>query len=380
VLISIEMTSLREYVIEEIKSIVMNQLDISNEEIWVTVTHTFSVPHTRSEEALAKGDMKVIEQNKLLCQSIYDAVSKAVGQLEARLEPVKIGFGNAFSTVNVNRDVETAAGWWLGANDMGISDHCVPIIKIENSSGKVLGILYSFDVQSSIMEGAKNDAGVLEITSDLVGMTSQTIEQQINGSVALFLLGTAGDQAPLFKASHNLVNVNGNIMIENVNLNGYVLENALGKKLADSVLHASLRINCTTILGNLLHNESQITLPGQLLPTNMHDLQPTRNYQFKVAPPVTQPIKILAFGNMVFVAVQPELSSLTGMAIKKASPFPFTMVMTMVDGLAKYLVDQSGYDRMTYEAMNSMFASGAAEKMAEKIIRSLHTIWKERMQ
>ena len=38
------------------------------------------------------------------------------------LRPAKIGFGSGFSSVNVNRDVLTANGWWLAPVDAGPSN------------------------------------------------------------------------------------------------------------------------------------------------------------------------------------------------------------------------------------------------------------------
>ena len=41
--------------------------------------------------------------------------------------------------------------------------------------------------------------------------------------------------------------------------------------------------------------------------------------------------------------------------------------MTMVNGAAKYMADAENYDRIMYEAMNSMFAKGSSEIVAAKI-------------
>ena len=60
-------------------------------------------------------------------------------------------------------------------------------------------------------------------------------------------------------------------------------------------------------------------------------------------------IEIIYFGYIAIIAVQPELSSVTAMDIRKQSHFP----LTMVNGGMKYMPDQISYDCMTYEAMNS---------------------------
>jgi hypothetical protein len=43
-------------------------------------------------------------------------------------------------------------------------------------------------------------------------------------------------------------------------------------------------------------------------------------------------------------------------------------VLTMVNGAQKYLPSAEAYDRITYEAMNSGFARGADEMLAQAIL------------
>jgi neutral ceramidase len=45
--------------------------------------------------------------------------------------------------------------------------------------------------------------------------------------------------------------------------------------------------------------------------------------------------------------------------------------MTMVNGAAKYLPDERSYQRITYEAMASHYARGAAELVAAGILSFL---------
>ena len=49
-----------------------------------------------------------------------------------------------------------------------------------------------------------------------------------------------------------------------------------------------------------------------------------------------------------------ELSAITGAAIRARSPFPHTLVVTMVNGAAKYMPDAAAYRDITCEAMNRL--------------------------
>ncbi|MCX4405599.1 MULTISPECIES: hypothetical protein [unclassified Streptomyces] len=72
--------------------------------------------------------------------------------------------------------------------------------------------------------------------------------------------------------------------------------------------------------------------------------------------------------------MQAKLNARTGLDIRAASPFPATCVVTMTNGSAKYWADAMSYDRITYEAMNSRYARGAAAKVAERISELLRSL------
>jgi hypothetical protein len=76
-------------------------------------------------------------------------------------------------------------------------------------------------------------------------------------------------------------------------------------------------------------------------------------------------------GDIAVVGLAPELNADIGIKIKAASPFAHTIVVTMVDGSAKYLPNIENYDRKTSEALGSRYARGSAEIVAEQIVTSL---------
>jgi hypothetical protein len=46
----------------------------------------------------------------------------------------------------------------------------------------------------------------------------------------------------------------------------------------------------------------------------------------------------------------------------------------MVNGGAKYMADAASYDRITYAAMNSRYARGSAETVANTVLALLSTL------
>ena len=75
----------------------------------------------------------------------------------------------------------------------------------------------------------------------------------------------------------------------------------------------------------------------------------------------------VVIGDIALVGLQAELAASVGAQIKAKSPFAHTIVVTMVDGGAKYMPDAGSYERFTYAARNSRYARGAAELAASGI-------------
>jgi hypothetical protein len=82
----------------------------------------------------------------------------------------------------------------------------------------------------------------------------------------------------------------------------------------------------------------------------------------------------MQIGSIALVGLQAELSSRTGLDIKERSPFDRTVVMTMVNGGAKYMAEAESYDKITYAAMNSRYAKGTAEFVSANILQVLETL------
>lgn len=363
-LISLEMTSLREYAIDEIKELVWQETGVDKKHIFITVTHSFSSPHTRSKEAIAHMDKDVLNCYLTYYESILNAVLETVRKAKKKQE-VNIGIQTGFCSVNVNRDMNTKLGWVLGADDLGSCDKTVQVIRFDDQQGKPIGLLYSYDMQSSVMDHSRIRDGY-EITSDLIGTCSAYVEEYMD-CIAMFALGGAGDQAPVFKACHNLLDKQGEIIIEDIGEDGYILMNALGKKLAYAVLSCANKITSKPWKA-LYHKAYEDSYAGQRVgpQTSLK-----KDIVFIKDEAHTQSMDLLVFEDIAIVMVKPELSSSTAMMIKKKSPFHHTLVWTMVNGGAKYMPDQLAYDRITYEALHSMFAKGAAEELAEHAIAYL---------
>lgn len=347
-LISFELTSIQEYEIKNLKKMIHDYSHIPERNIWITVTHTFSTPHVRSMEAIQ--DKIICKQNQIFVEALETACLQACKCALENYVPVKVYVLSGESDINVNRDIETESGWWIGKNENRYSSNKIQGIKLVDAQEKVMATLFNYDIRSSILENAAED-GKRYVSSDLLGFTCRKIEEY--GGIAIFLIGGAADQTPKESADSYS---QGKSMIE-----------YLGIKLAQDIQHADKReIHINTIECK----EQTITCIGQKK-QDFHLLSPTRSYQFEKDIPHETTIQYLRFDDVVWIGLKPEISSQMAEQLRTTSPFPYTFVVTMVNGGDKYMPLEEAYDCVMYEAMNSPFYKGSGEKVMKIIIHTL---------
>ena len=369
-IVVVEMTSLAEESVDELRGIVADAAAMDVSQIIVSASHTFSVPHLVPRSSQGTADEP---KNSMLADTLADATrAAAVAAVEAR-RPARVRAGRGYSRVAVNRDVETEGGWWLGADDGGTSDPEVEVVRIEDLEGRPIAVLFNYGVQSSVMNESFEDDGSRLVTADLAGAAARHIERQYaDDVVALFIIGAAGDQAPYLSSNRYSLDAQRRLSRRDGGSSGHLLVELLGERLGAAVVRIiengcdegsdTVSVSCTA---------HEVTVPAQIAPASFRDLAPTRDYQFGSDGNRPVPFWILVLGEIRVIGLQAELSASSGILIKQRFPAVHTLVATMVNGAAKYLPDASAYQRMTYEAMSARYAAGAAEFVAGRIIEAL---------
>lgn len=339
-LLSAEETSLRDDA--AIREAAAAAVGCAPEAVWVSVTHTFSAPHVRTPEHLP--DDAARERNELFARRLVETTRSACEQAVAALEPARFAVAHGRCSINVNRDVETDEGWWLGTNPEGFSDHTLRALQVTAAEGgRTIAVVYSADVQSSVVQGVQDADGRVLVSGDLAGTASRLLEEDGLG-VAIFLTGAAADQAPRVRGAGALPE--------------------LGSILAAEVASALLQAEPLPVRSVGLERH-ELSLPGQRR-ADFASLAPTRVYQFEEAAPERTTIHLARLGELCVAGIQPEVESRLGWRLREAVATPFELV-TLVNGAQKYLPLERAYDRITYEAMNSGFARGAAERLEDAI-------------
>lgn len=352
-LVSVELTSIPAETIGELKKVAAAAAELEPDNVWICATHTFSAPHM-----LPKASVTTIEDARIyevLQTAVHAALHEAAMAAALTLTPAEAGAAKGQCHININRNASTERGWWLGRNEEGPSVKDVNILSFNRlDNQEPIAVLFNYDVQSSIMDGSFISPGKKLITGDLAGEAARCIEGEYSAEmVAAFFTGCAGDQAPLFKACADGVDIREE---------GFVLVQQLGQYLGKTVVERSRQITeYTKDLAVSVWKRTAVC-PEQEMLRSTRELRPETQYSYHpTGQSVEVPIEAVKIGEYLLIGTQPELNSGYGAYLKSMSPFAHVVVMTMVNGGAKYLPEEEDYTRITYTAMNTRLGRGSSE-------------------
>lgn len=334
VLVSLELPSVRDDEVERLRRGLAALAATSPERVWVSVTHTLSAPHTRSDAALADPD--VARRDALLRGRLEAAAEVATSSALAGLAPCLVGSGTTSAPLTVNRDLHVGEGWTSGAEPGRHSDHTLTAVRIDGRDGAPVAVLYGYDLRSSVTDGIDPERRL--VSADCTGAASRAVEEAWGG-VALFLPGAMADQMPAPTRAPT----------------GYQASDTLGATMAEHVLGVVRR--------------STVRAPGRVEGGRTRTEVPVRTSGGSSAtsadPTAALDLELLTIGEVALLGMRPELTSVLGSRIREASSWPQTLVCTMVNGGAKYLVDDEAHDEGTRTAQASPFGRGAGTAVVD---------------
>lgn len=377
VLLDIDLTAIFEQHVEALQGILASSAHTDAAHVWICASHTFSAPHAPqigSPGPFSGNTPEEKQQGADYRNAVDAAVAQAAAAALNNLQPATFGFGRGHSDLNVSRNMPTAEGWWQGTDEQEYSDHSLGVLRFDDQNHHPIAILMNYAAEPFIMARTLIN-GSMPITSDLGGAAAAYIEGQYGeGTVAMYLVGAAGDQSPAYTALQNSVDKDGHVTTTDLGEKAWPLLEVQGKRLGAEAVQVSQHINANAQLAPLRAISASVPLDQQDRPRELSDIHPTHDYHFNVTGKASAPYFIVQLGDVALVGVQPELSAITGAYIKEKSPFKNTFVMTMVNGGAKYLPEAAAYKRITYQAMNASYGAGSAEILADHILQSLRSL------
>jgi len=349
----------------EVATRVEQELDIPAAQLLLSATHTHSVPRQNAPDYADK-----------VVQSVRDAA--------ARLQPARMAWGTGVSYININRTmVKPDTGrWGEGPNYAGPSDKTVAVLSFDTLQGDPIAVYYNYAVHAVI-------SGQLdEVSGDIPGASSRYIERALgNDAVAVWSLGAAGDQNPIFfQQTYDL----RRIRIEDYASRGEDISNtmlpggmgldrsdpevarlmeeqrqiqlSMGQMLGEEVLHvrrAGLeRPHTQVAIGGV---QRALTCPGRRRLDTGREGSPGT---YEDGDQVEFNLGLLRLGDVQLGAVNAEIFNPIAMRLKAESPYKHTMLVTLANGMANsgYVPHDAAFGYHTFEVLSSRLQQGCAEK------------------
>lgn len=112
-----------------------------------------------------------------------------IGSAVDNLQPATLSHSRARCGFAMNRRLPTANGYQNSPYPDGPVDHDVPVLRVESSDGKLLGILFGYACHNTT-------TGVMQFNADYAGFAQREIEKAHPDAIAMFVMGCGGDQNP----------------------------------------------------------------------------------------------------------------------------------------------------------------------------------------
>jgi hypothetical protein len=165
---------------------------IPRERILLNASHTHAGPsvmlsmksHYTISEAQAT---KLIAYTRRLQDECVTLATLAIG----RLQPARLSWGTGVVNFPMNRREFTERGVILGVNPRGAVDRSAPVLRIDNSEGRLLGVVFGAACHNTTF-GARDN----QVSGDFAGAAQSFVEREFPGAHALFMQGLAGDANP----------------------------------------------------------------------------------------------------------------------------------------------------------------------------------------
>ncbi len=379
--------------------------------IRLAATHTHAGPNLSAAKGPAGVDLTPqLDMIRRYRAQIVDKIVGIIIEADANLKPAHIYGGRGEGTINVNRRFRASGDDppAVGRNPDGLIDRELVVFRIDDAQGKPVAVLANYQCHGTVLAYENK-----YVSPDWPGMTRKVVEQAFPGAMCLFFQGAAGNQGPIegftgdLGVAHRLGSILGHqaaavaLATETVHreptFEGFVESTAYQAKQHWRVKgprDATLKFTRKKIdLPRRTYTQEEISAMtarvedakkklaaaeasgddwqkhqagarvrrfGDLLKKWTEPPDPT---------PVQLEVQILRIGEVAIVAMPGEQFAEVGQAIKKASPFAYTMYAGYSSGEGgDYMPTDAEYAFGGYEVERTPYGKGATDKLIRETI------------
>ncbi len=387
------------------------QTGIPARHIRLAATHTHAGPNLSAAKGPAGVDLTdQLAMIRRYREQVVDKIVGAIVEANANLRPAHVYGGRGTGTININRRVRARGDNppAVGRNPDGFIDRELVVFRIDGADGKPIAVLANFQCHGTVLAYENKYA-----SPDWPGMTRKVVEQAFPGAMCFFFQGAAGNQGPIegftgdLSVPHRLGSILGHQVaavahgVETVRreptFEGFVESTAYQAKQHWRVKgprDATLKFSSKRVdlprrqytQEEIAGMEARVARARKTVETARRGDDPWKKHQAEArlrrfgdllkkwkAPldpsPIQVDVQVLRIGEVAIVAMPGEPFGEIGVAVKKASPFAFTMFAAYSSGEGgDYLPIESEYAFGGYEVERSPYGRSAAEKLIRETI------------
>ncbi len=350
--------------------------------ISATHTHTGPVLLTGQIRYNLEGEMRRIGEQ--YARDLPARIHMAVAQAAANLQPARLHRASTKqATLTFNRRFwmkDGTIGWNPGKRNPNIVrvagpiDPEVAVLYVETIQGKPLAALVNYALHLDTVGGMRYSADYPSTLASSLGRARG------DGFFTLFTLGAAG----------NLNHIDVSTARPQ---KGHEEAARIGTVLAASVLDA-LQSMESVPAGALKASSRIVPLPlAAIAPGELETARATAATFGTPSPapflelvkasrivavaerngaPIQAEVQVFSIGrDVAWVALPGEIFTELGLAIKLASPFPWTSIVTLANDNPGYIPDRKAHAQGAYEAVSARVAPGAGELLVDAATKAL---------
>ncbi|MGW8316769.1 MAG: neutral/alkaline non-lysosomal ceramidase N-terminal domain-containing protein [Bacteroidales bacterium] len=327
---------------DEIVRDISSATGIGADHILLTAAHNHGGPSIRTyTDDIPAGNERYIQSlREKLVQVSLDAAET--------LNPVKMGVGIGYCSMNINRRAKFADGSiWLGRNQDGPCDHEVAILKFEDAQEGLVGLHVNWPCHGTA-SGQEN----YEITGDWPGAAARFLGEQLGGETVVGITaGASGDINPIYGPGDNFREIE-----------------AVGFNLAEEVMSVIPDIE-TFQEYDINSIQKTIILPGKKRGDSRFPQD-----EYEPGPDVEIRLSAMKVGNMVFAGISGEVMTEIGMEIKAKSPYTGTIIVTHCNGSSGYICTDKAFGEGGYEVQVTRLMPGAEEAVVHELTEMISAL------
>lgn len=328
--------------VEETQKLIAEKTGIALENIMITAAHNHGGPVTMAYE---REVLKEVEEY------VKDLQKKFIDlAVRASEKPIhfRMGTGSGSCDMNINRRADFADGSvWLGRAPGKPCDHEVQVARFEDLDGKILAVYINWPCHATTT-GQDN----YQITADWPGGAARYIKKQLGEeTVVSVTAGASGDINPIYGPGKDF---------REIEAMGFLA----GKSAYEAL--AEVKTKPASTLGAVY---ASLTFPGKKVSKD-HFPQTT----YESGPDVKLHLTVFRIGHLILTGISGELMNEIGSAIKTASPYSVTSVITHCNGSSGYICTDKAFPEGGYEVKVTRLMPGAEKPLTEKVLEMINSL------